>query len=58
MKARRFVLAFGLTVVLLLLSWEFAFDVNDPTIPVVRELFFTAGATFGFCAFLYCLLED
>ncbi len=57
MKARRLVLAFGLTLVLLLFAWELAYDINDPTIPLVRELFFTAGATLGICGFLYALLE-
>jgi hypothetical protein len=53
----RLVLAFGLTVTLLLLAWELAFDINDPTIPLIREFLFTAGSTLGICAYLYCLLE-
>lgn len=57
MKARRLVLAFGLTLVLVVLAWELAYDINDPTIPLVREFLFTAGSILGLCAFLYNLLE-
>ena len=57
-RASRLVLAFGLTLVLVILAWELAFDINDPTIPLVRELLFTAGSIFGICAFLAVLLEE
>lgn len=58
MQAHRFILAFALTLVLVVLAWELAFDINDPTIPLVREFLFTAGSILGICAFLYVLMDE
>lgn len=56
--ARRAVLAVSLVAVLVILGWELAFDINDPTIPVFRELIFTAGSLFGLSAFVLELMRD
>ncbi len=58
MKHARFLLAVWSTIVLAVLAWELAFDINDPTIPLVRELIFTAGSLFGFAAFLIRLFDE
>ena len=55
---RRVVIATGTTVTLAILAWEMAYDINDPTIPLVRELLFTTGSLFGITAFLTLLLRD
>jgi hypothetical protein len=57
-RARAFAHAVVLTIVLVVVAWELAFDINDPTIPVVREVIFTVGSILGFAAFLELLLEE
>lgn len=52
MKPRAAILSVFLTVLLVVLGWEVAFDINDPTIPLGRELLFTAGSILGIAAFL------
>lgn len=58
MKLRRLILGSGVTLTLAGFAWELAYDINDPTIPLARELLFTAGAIFGMTAYFALLAGD